>query len=74
MTFIYLNLNRARTEGIEVNGDVALTRQIKVEGAYNLLEGEDRATGLLLPQRHRHQGYLKSEYVNHRWGMVANLR
>src|SRR6185369_16451903 len=74
LTFIYLNLNRARTEGFEINGDVALTRQVRVEGAYTLLEGKDRATGLLLPQRHRHQGYLKTEYVNSRWGTIANLR
>ena len=74
LTFIYLNLNRARTEGFELNGDIALTPQIRLEGAYTLLDGVDRATGLLLPQRHRHQGYLKAEYNNRRWGALTNLR
>lgn len=74
LTFIYLNLNRAQTEGFELNGDVAITRQVRIEGAYTLLKGEDRATGLLLPQRHRHQGYAKANYSNPRWGLLANVR
>ena len=74
LTFVYLNLNRARTEGFEVNGDVAILRGVRVDGAYTLLEGVDRSTGLALPQRHRHQGYLKAEYNNQRWGTLANLR
>jgi outer membrane receptor for ferrienterochelin and colicins len=74
LTFIYLNLNRARTEGFELNGDVAVTRRVRLEGAYTLLKGVDRATGLLLPQRHRHQGYVKVDYNNPRWGLLANVR
>lgn len=74
LTFIYLNLNRARTEGFELNGDVAITRRVRLEGAYTLLEGVDKATGLLLPQRHRHQGYVKVGYDNPRWDLLANVR
>lgn len=74
LTFVYLNLNRARTEGFELNGDVAILRGVRVDGAYTLLEGVDRSTGLALPQRHRRQAYLKAEYNNQRWGTLANLR
>jgi outer membrane receptor for ferrienterochelin and colicins len=74
LTFVYLNLNRARTEGLELDGDVAILRNVRLAGAYTLLEGVDRATGLALPQRHRHHGYLKAEYNNRRWGTLANLR
>lgn len=74
LTFIYLNLNRAQTEGLEINGSVALTRQVRMEGAWTFLEGRDRATGLQLPQRHRHQGYVKAEYSSRRLGVIANLR
>lgn len=74
LTFVYLNLNRARVEGFELNGDVAVSRRVRVEGAYTFLDGLDRTTGLLLPQRHRHQGYIKAEYTNSRQGLVANVR
>lgn len=74
MTFIYLNLNRAYTQGFELDGDVSLTRQLRMQAAYTFLQAEDRATGLLLPQRHKHQGYVKAEYDNSRWGLLANVR
>jgi outer membrane receptor for ferrienterochelin and colicins len=74
LTFIYLNLNRARTEGFELSGNVALTSTVRVQSSYTYLSGVDRATGLLLPQRHRHQGFVKAEYSQQRWGMLANIR
>ncbi len=74
LTYIYLNLNRARTQGVEVNGNVAVTRHVGLWGAYTFLNAVDRATGLLLPQRHRHQGYVKADYDNPRWGLLANVR
>lgn len=74
LTFIYLNLNRARTQGVEVNGNVAITRHVGLWGAYTFLNAVDRATGLPLPQRHRHQGYVKADYNNPRWGLLANVR
>lgn len=74
VTYIYLNLNRARTQGVEVNGKVAVTRHVALWGAYTFLDAEDRATGLPLPQRHRHQGYIKADYNYPRWGLLANVR
>lgn len=52
---------------------MALTRNVRVEGGAYTLDGVDRVTGLLLPERHRLQGYLKAEYGNARMGAVANL-
>lgn len=74
LTFIYLNLNRAYTQGVELNGDVTVTRRIRLQGAYTFLQAVDDATGLVLPQRHRHQGYIKAEYNNPHWGLLANVR
>lgn len=74
LTYIYLNLNRARTQGVELNGNVAVTRQVRLWGAYTFLNAVDRSTGLGLPQRHRHQGYVKADYSNPRWGLLVNVR
>ena len=74
LTFIYLNLNRAYTEGFELNGDLAMTRSLRLRGAYTFLQAVDRTTGLVLPQRHRHQGYVSASYDIPRWGLAANLR
>lgn len=74
MTFAYLNYGKIYTQGYEVNGDVALTRDLRVGGAYTFLHPVDTATGLHLTQRHRHQGSSKVEYVNPRWGLFTNLR
>lgn len=74
LTYVYLNLNRAYTQGFEVHGDVKMTRQLALRGAYTFLQAMDGATSLALPQRHRHQGYVKAEYNNQRLGLVANLR
>lgn len=74
LTYIYLNLNRARTQGVEVDGSLAITRHVGLRGAYTFLDAVDRATGLGLPQRHRHQGYTKADYNNPRLGLLANVR
>ncbi len=74
LTYVYLNLNRAYTEGFELHGDVKMTREVTLQSAYTFLEAVDRATGLVLPQRHRHQGYIKAEYNNPRGGVLANVR
>src|SRR5262249_20664691 len=74
LTYIYLNLNRARTEGFELNGVLAVMRGLHATAAYTYLDGVDRAPGLLLPQRHRHQGYVRADYDVPRLKLRANLR
>ncbi|MBK9170840.1 MAG: TonB-dependent receptor [Bryobacterales bacterium] len=74
LTFVYLNFNRIYTQGFELNGDVTLTRTLRLGGAYTYLNPVDAVTRLHLPQRHRHQGFVRTEYNNPRWGLLANLR
>ena len=42
LTFIYLNLNRARTEGFELSSNVAVTSQVHVQSAYASFRGRPR--------------------------------
>jgi outer membrane receptor for ferrienterochelin and colicins len=73
-TFIYFNIGRIYTQGFEVDGEVAITSRWRARWAYTFLDAIDEATGLRLAQRHRHQGFTGLDYVNSRWGVVANVR
>jgi outer membrane receptor for ferrienterochelin and colicins len=73
-TFINLNVDRAFTEGFDVDGRVALTPSFAFSGAYTYLEAVDSIHHAWLPYRNRHQGHIKLEYAKARWGFVANLR
>jgi outer membrane receptor for ferrienterochelin and colicins len=73
-TFINQNVDRAYTEGMDIDGRVALTRSLVFSGAYTYLEAVDAITHTWLPYRSRHQGHIKLEYTNPRWGLVTNLR
>lgn len=73
-TFIYQNFNNVYTQGFEVDGSLALTSQLRLQGAYTYLDAVDDGTGLRLSQRHRHQGYVKTDYAHRRWGLHANVR
>lgn len=73
-TFIYQNFGRIYTRGFELSAEQAITAKIRVAGAYTYLDARDTGTNLALPQRHRHQGYVKGEYVNAAWGLSTNIR
>lgn len=73
-TFIYRNFGRIYTQGFELDAERALTSSLRVAGAYTYLDARDTATKLDLPQRHKHQGYMRTEYVNRRLGLLANVR
>lgn len=73
-TFIYQNFGRIYTQGFELDAEQAITRQLRVSAAHTFLNARDTGTNLDLSQRHRHQGYVKTEYVNTRWGLQANVR
>jgi outer membrane cobalamin receptor len=73
-TFIYQNFGRIHTQGFELDAERAITRQLRVVGAYTYLDARDSGTKLALPQRHKHQGYMRTEYVNQRLGLLTNLR
>ncbi|MCI0364136.1 MAG: TonB-dependent receptor [Phycisphaerales bacterium] len=73
-TFVYLNVSRIVTQGIEVDGEWSAFRNFRVGGAYTYLNVKDRVTNLGLTQRHPHQGYVRADYANRRLGLTANLR
>ena len=72
--FLYQNLSRAVTRGVEVDAEVSLMRNWRVRGAYTFLDARDVLTDLRLAQRHRNQGFAGTEYTVPRWGLSANMR
>ncbi len=73
-TFIYQNFGRIYTQGFELDAEQSITRQVRVAAAYTYLDARDTGTRLGLPQRHKHQGFVRTEYANPRWGILANVR
>jgi outer membrane receptor for ferrienterochelin and colicins len=73
-TFINLNVDRAYTQGFDLDGRVALTPSLAFSGAYTYLEAVDSVNHVWLPYRNRHQAHIKLEYAKPRWGLVTNLR
>lgn len=55
----YVNIARARTQGVELSADVALLEDIlRVRASYTLQTAIDETTRLALPRRPAHQGRL----------------
>jgi len=73
-TFVYVNMSRIFTQGVELDGEFAVRRNLRVSGAYTFLNALDRNTRLGLPQRHRHHGQTRVDYSLPRWGLNANVR
>lgn len=73
-TFIYQNFGRIYAQGFELDAAHSITRQLQVSAAYTYLDARDTDTKLGLPQRHKHQGYVRTEYLNPRLGLFANIR
>lgn len=74
LLFLYKNVAHARTQGVETDGEWAITRALKVGGAYTYLQAEDEVTGLALTGRHPHQGNVRASWQHDRLGLRANLR
>jgi outer membrane receptor for ferrienterochelin and colicins len=72
--FTYKNVNDAVTQGIEADGEVAVTDAFSVAGAYTYLDAYDAATGLELTGRHRHQGHIRAAWQHEGAGFRANVR
>lgn len=72
-TFIYRNVDRAYTQGMNAQGQVALSRHLKATGSYTYLEAVDSLNHLWLPDRSRHQGHVGLEYAG-KPGLFVNLR
>lgn len=73
-TFVYVNQARIFTQGVELDGEYAFNRNLRLSGAYTFLNALDRVTKLGLPQRHRHHGQTRLDYFIPRWGISTNLR
>ncbi len=74
LLFTYKNINDAVTEGVEVDGDVAITSALSLGGAYTYLDARDDATGLELTGRHTHQGNVRLTWQLDRTGTRATFR
>lgn len=74
LLFTYKNVNDAFTRGAEADGELAITPQIAVAGAYTYLQARDANTSVDLTGRHTHQGHVRVSWRADRIGLRANLR
>jgi outer membrane receptor for ferrienterochelin and colicins len=74
LLFTYKNVNDAFTRGVELDGDVALTQQVSLAGAYTYLQARDASTGIDLTGRHPHQGHVRLSWQSENVGLRANIR
>lgn len=73
LLFTYKNVNDAVTQGVELDGEVAVTSQLSVAGAYTYLDARDDNTDLRLTGRNEHHGSVRATW-RHPIGLVANVR
>lgn len=73
LLFTYKNISDAVTKGVELDGEIALTSQVGVSGAYTYLDARDDKTGLALTGRNAHQGSMRATWRS-KFGLVANIR
>ncbi len=73
-TFIYFNQARIFTQGVELDGEYAFSRNLRASAGYTFLNARDKITGLGLAQRHRHHGQLRVDYAIPKLGLTTNLR
>jgi outer membrane receptor for ferrienterochelin and colicins len=74
LLFFYKNVANVRTQGIELDGELALPAGFGLGGAYTYLDAVDEDSRLVLTGRHRHQGYARLSWVSHKLGLRTNLR
>lgn len=75
LLFIYQNIAEARTTGVELDGDVNLTRGFYFGGAYTYLSARNLKAQQPLTGRHKHQGNIRLAWEsNQRLGLRWNLR
>ncbi len=73
-TFVYTNVDQAYTQGINLKGSVLLNRNLRVDGSYAYLDPYDVTDKQTLTERSRNSGYVRTEYVSRKLGLVANIR
>jgi outer membrane receptor for ferrienterochelin and colicins len=70
----YRNLFDATTQGVEVDGEAAITGTVTVSGAYTYLSAVDHESDLALTGRHPHHGSLRLSWQPAASGFRASLR
>lgn len=73
-TFLYTNVDQAYTQGFNLNGSILLNRNLKVDGFYAYVDPYSVTDKQTLPEVSRNSGYLRTEYVSRRIGLIANIR
>jgi outer membrane receptor for ferrienterochelin and colicins len=74
LLFLYKNVSDIKTQGVEADGEVAVTRSLSVAGAYTYLDAKDKTTGLALTGRNPHQGHVRATWRSDALGLRANIR
>ena len=74
LLLVYRNVSDVVTQGVELDGEVALGRGLSAAAAYTFLEAQDRSTGVELTGRHRHQGFARLTWVPAGSALRAEVR
>jgi outer membrane receptor for ferrienterochelin and colicins len=70
----YKNVNDARTQGVELDGEFAATPSLSFAGAYTYLDAKDDVTDLRLTGRNTHHGSVRATWRHQPSGFSANVR
>ena len=74
LLFTYRNLFDVVTRGVEVDAEVAVTRDLSLGGAYTYLSARDESTERDLTGRHPHHGHVRISWHPQRTGFSASVR
>jgi outer membrane receptor for ferrienterochelin and colicins len=74
LLFTYKNVSDALTQGAELDGELAVTRQVTVAGAYTYLQAKDARNDVPLTGRHPHQAHVRISWQPERVAFRANIR
>ncbi len=73
-TFTYVNIDKARTQGIETELGFNLTKSLDLNFNYTYLDAKDKSTGLRLDKRSRHSANARLNWKSDSMGMNVSLR
>lgn len=74
-TFVYTNIDRAHTQGLNLKGSVLLIWNLKVDGFYAYVDPYYRVVNeQMIPEVSRNSGYVRAEYVSRKLGIITNIR
>lgn len=73
-TYLYINVNQAYTQGVNLKGSVLLNPHLRLDGYYAYLDPRNVTDKDELTGASRNSGFMRLQYVSHRLGMVANVR